>query len=453
MPKQRLQQKQKFNLTPQQIQFLSLLQIPLSSLNSRIQEELEENPALEESEESEKAEDISIDQIEEENTSSYKYRQNNNAEYSEIQISESEETLSNHLKTQLLILNLDEDDLFLTEYLIDSLDENGWINRELFSISDDLLINLNLEFSENEIEKSLKTIQTLEPFGIGARNLQECLIIQIRNKEKTKEVELAINILQNQYDRFSKKNFEGIIKELEISENQLKSVYQLGKKLNPFPALNFTKSTTAKFITADFLINIVNDKNNISLSKRNGKELRVSNHYQKMILETTDKKAKEFLKQKLEKANWFKDAILQREQTLKKVMNAIVDYQGKYFLSGDEKELKPMILADIANIVNMDISTISRVSNSKYVQTFFGTFLLKELFSEAYRKDDGELISTKVIKQRLKEIIETEDKRQPLTDEKLSILLGEDEYHIARRTVSKYREELGIETSKYRREL
>ena len=335
MPKQRLQQKQKFNLTPQQIQFLSLLQIPLSSLNSRIQEELEENPALEESEASEKAEDISIDQIEEENTSSYKYRQNNNAEYSEIQISESEETLSNHLKTQLLILNLDEDDLFLTEYLIDSLDENGWINRELFSISDDLLINLNKEFSEDEVEKSLKIIQTLEPFGIGARNLQECLIIQIKNKEKTKEVELAINILQNQYDRFSKKNFEGIIKELEISENQLKSVYQLVEKLNPFPASNFTKSTTAKFITPDFLINIINDKNITSLSKRNGKELRVSNHYQKMILETTDEKAKEFLKQKLEKANWFKDAILQREQTLKKVMNAIVDYQGKYFLSGD----------------------------------------------------------------------------------------------------------------------
>ena len=453
MPKQRLQQKQKFNLTPQQIQFLSLLQIPLSSLNSRIQEELEENPALEESEESEKAEDISIDQIEEENTSSYKYRQNNNAEYSEIQISESEETLSNHLKTQLLILNLDEDDLFLTEYLIDSLDENGWINRDLFSISDDLLINLNLEFSENEIEKCLKIIQTLEPFGIGARNLQECLIIQIRNKEKTKDVELAINILQNQYDRFSKKNFEGIIKELAISENQLKSVYQLVEKLNPFPASNFTKSTTAKFITADFLINIVDDKNIISLSKRNGKELRVSNHYQKMILETTDKEAKEFLKQKLEKANWFKDAILQREQTLKKVMNAIVDYQGKYFLSGDEKDLRPMILADIANIVNMDISTISRVSNSKYVQTFFGTFLLKELFSEAYRKDDGELISTKVIKQRLKEIVELEDKRNPFTDEKITELLGEDEYHIARRTVSKYREELGIETSKYRREL
>ncbi|MGY8989158.1 MAG: RNA polymerase factor sigma-54, partial [Flavobacteriales bacterium] len=221
MPKQRLQQKQKFNLTPQQIQFLSLLQIPLSSLNSRIQEELEENPALEESQ---KSEDVSIDEIEQENTNSYKYRQNNNAEYSEMQISESEETLSYHLKRQLLVLNLDEDNLFLTEYLIDSLDGNGCINRELFSISDDLLINLNLEFSEDEIEKSLKIIQTLEPFGVGARNLQECLIIQIKNKEKTKKIELAINILQHQYEKFSKKNFEGIIRELEISENQLKSV-------------------------------------------------------------------------------------------------------------------------------------------------------------------------------------------------------------------------------------
>tara|TARA_B100000700_G_C14970956_1_gene821356 strand:- start:261 stop:1613 length:1353 start_codon:yes stop_codon:yes gene_type:complete len=450
MPKQRLQQNQKFNLTPQQIQFLSLLQIPLSSLNSRIEEELEENPALEETEESE---DVSIDDIDQDNINSYKYRQQSSSEYLEIPVSESQETLSNHLKKQLLLLNLDEDALFLTEYLIDSLDENGWINRQLFSISDDILINLNLEFSEYEIEKSLKTIQGLEPLGVGARNLQECLIIQMRNKEKTKEVDLAINILEHHYDRFSKKNFEAIIRELEISEIQLKSVYQLIEKLNPFPASNFTKNTTAKFITADFLINIVNDENIVSLTRRNGKALRVSNHYQKMISETTDKKAKEFLNKKLEKAKWFKDAILQRRHTLSIVMNAIVDYQKKYFLTGDEKELKPMILADIANIVNMDISTISRVSNSKYVQTFFGTFLIKELFSEAYRKDNGELISTKLIKQKLKEIIEKEDKRKPLTDDKLSILLGEEDYHIARRTVSKYREELGIETSKYRREL
>lgn len=450
MQKQKLQQKIGLNLSPQQIQFLSLLQIPLASLNSRIQEELEENPALEESE---KSEDISIDELDDENPNSYKYRQNNTAEYSEVQISNSEESLSDYLKKQLLLLNLVEDDLFLTEYLIDSLDHNGWINRELFSISDDLLINLNLEFSEQEIEKSLKVIQTLEPYGVGARNLQECLLIQLNNKEQNEIVERSILVLENQYERFSKKNFEGIIRQLEISESQLKQVYELVEKLNPFPASNFSKSVSSEYITPDFLINIIEEKNVVSLSKRSGKELKVSSSYQKMIDETSDKEAKEFLKQKIESANWFKNAIQQREQTLLKVMNAIVSHQDRYFFSGDDKDLKPMILADISQVVNMDISTISRVSNSKYVQTFFGTFLLKELFSEAYRKDNGELISTKVIKSRLKDIIESEDKTAPYTDEKLSQLLGEDEYHIARRTVSKYREDLGIETSKYRREL
>jgi len=450
MQKQKLQQKLGFNLSPQQIQFLALLQIPLASLDSRVQEELEDNPALEETE---KSEDISIDEMEEDYSNSYKYKQQTNSDYSEVQISDFEETLSEYLKKQLLLLNLDEDDLFLIEYLIDSLDEKGWISREVFSISDDLLINLNLEFSEEEVIKSLLLIQTLEPFGVGARNLQECLLVQLKNKEQNEIVELSIKVLENQYERFSKKNFEGVIRELEISEKQLKDVYELVEKLNPFPASNFSKNSRASYITPDFIIKIIDEKNIISLSKRSGKELRVSNHYKKMIQETSDKEAKEFLKQKIESANWFKDAILQREQTLLKVMNAIIKHQEKYFLSGDEKDLKPMILADIAQIVNMDISTISRVSNSKYVQTFFGSFLLKELFSEAYRKDNGELISTKVIKSKLKDIVDSEDKTSPYTDEKITILLGEEEYHIARRTVSKYREELGIETSKYRREL
>ncbi|MBT6808521.1 MAG: RNA polymerase factor sigma-54 [Flavobacteriales bacterium] len=450
MQKQKLQQKLGFNLSPQQIQFLALLQIPLASLDSRIQEELEDNPALEETE---KSEDISIDEMEEDYSNSYKYKQQTNSDYSEVQISDFEETLSEYLKKQLLLLNLDEDNLFLIEYLIDSLDENGWISREVFSISDDLLINLNLEFSEEEIIKALLLIQTLEPFGVGARNLQECLLVQLKNKEQNEIVELSIKVLENQYERFSKKNFEGVIRELEVSEKQLKDVYELVEKLNPFPASNFSKNRSASYITPDFIIKIIDEKNIVSLSKRSGKELRVSNHYKKMIQETSDKKAKEFLKQKIESANWFKDAILQREQTLLKVMNAIIKHQEKYFLSGDDKDLKPMILADIAQIVNMDISTISRVSNSKYVQTFFGSFLLKELFSEAYRKDNGELISTKVIKSKLKDIVDSEDKTSPYTDEKITILLGEEEYHIARRTVSKYREELGIETSKYRREL
>ena len=450
MQKQKLQQKLGLNLSPQQIQFLSLLQIPLASLNSRIQEELEDNPALEEGENSE---DISLDELEEDNPNSYKYRQNNTPDFTEVQISNSEESLSDHLKKQLLLLNLQEDDLFLTEYLIDSLDNNGWINRELFSISDDLLINLNLEFSEQEIEKYLFVIQTLEPLGVGARNLQECLLIQLKNKEQNELVELSIMVLENQYERFSKKNFEGLIRELEISKMQLKEVYELVEKLNPFPASNFSKTATASYVTPDFLVTILEEKNIVTLTKRSGKELKVSASYKKMIEETLDMAAKEFLKQKIESANWFKNAILQREETLLNVMNAIVNFQEKYFLSGEDEELKPMILADIANIVNMNISTISRVSNSKYVQTFFGTFLLKNLFSEAYRKVNGELISTKVIKSRLKEIIEMEDKKQPYTDEKLAELLGKNEYHIARRTVAKYREGLGIETSKYRREL
>jgi RNA polymerase sigma-54 factor len=450
MQKQKLQQKLGFNLSPQQIQFLSLLQIPLASLNSRIQDELEDNPALEEGENSE---DISLDELEEDNPNSYKYRQNNTPDFTEVQISNSEESLSDHLKKQLLLLNLREDDLFLTEYLIDSLDNNGWINRELFSISDDLLINLNLEFSEQEIEKYLSVIQTLEPLGVGARNLQECLLIQLKNKEQNELVELSILVLENQYERFSKKNFEGLIRELEISEMQLKEVYELVEKLNPFPASNFIKTATASYVTPDFLVTILEEKNIVTLTKRSGKELKVSASYKKMIEGALDVAAKEFLKQKIESANWFKNAILQREETLLNVMNAIVNFQEKYFLSGEDEELKPMILADIANIVNMNISTISRVTNSKYAQTFFGTFLLKDLFSEAYRKDNGELISTKVIKSRLKEIIEMEDKKHPYTDVKLAELLGENEYHIARRTVAKYREGLGIETSKYRREL
>ena len=450
MQKQKLQQKLGLNLSPQQFQFLSLLQIPLASLNSRIQEELEDNPALEEGENSE---DISLDELDEDNPNSYKYRQNNTPDFTEVQISNSEESLSDHLKKQLLLLNLQEDDLFLTEYLIDSLDNNGWINRELFSISDDLLINLNLEFSEQEIEKYLSVIQTLEPLGVGARNLQECLLIQLKNKEQNELVELSILVLENQYERFSKKNFEGLIRELEISEMQLKEVYELVEKLNPFPASNFIKTATASYVTPDFLVTILEEKNIVTLTKRSGKELKVSASYKKMIDGALDVAAKEFLKQKIESANWFKNAILQREETLLNVMNAIVNFQEKYFLSGEDEELKPMILADIANIVNMNISTISRVTNSKYAQTFFGTFLLKDLFSEAYRKDNGELISTKVIKSRLKEIIEMEDKKQPYTDVKLAELLGENEYHIARRTVAKYREGLGIETSKYRREL
>ena len=299
MQKQKLQQKHGLNLSPQQMQFLSLLQIPLASLHSRIQDELEENPALEESENSE---DINIDELEEENNNSYKYRLSTNSDYSDNQISNTDESLSSHLKKQLLTLNLPDDEVFLIEYLIDSLDHNGWISRELFSISDDLLINLNLEFSEEEIERSLLVVQSLEPYGVGARNLKECLLIQLKNKDNDETIERTISVLENQYERFSKKNFEGIIKELGISESQLKEVYETVEKLNPFPASNFSKTIPSSYITPDFLVNIIEEKNVVSLTKISGKELRVNSSYQKMMEETKDEEAQEFIKKNLDQS-------------------------------------------------------------------------------------------------------------------------------------------------------
>ena len=275
----------------------------------------------------------------------------------------------------------------------------------------------------------------------------------MKNKDHDRIIDLAIKILKNEYNSFSKKNYEALIKNLNISKSDLKQVYLAIERLNPFPASHFTNSATGAYISPDFIVTIKDEKNEVSLTKRSGKDIQVSSQYQKMMSQTIDKEAKEFLKQKIESANWFKKAILQREETLLKVMSSIVLIQDEYFKSGDEGKIKAMKLADIAEKVGMDISTISRVTNSKYVQTFFGIFLLKDLFSEAYSKENGEVISTKSIKQRLKEIIEQEDKTRPFTDESLCEILGRDEYHIARRTVAKYRESLGIETSRYRREL
>ena len=445
MQKQRLKQSLGFNLSPQQIQFLSLLQIPILSLDARIDDEIEDNPALEIEENEEDS--SQIDEYD------YRYRSYNNTKDYDPNISESE-SLQDYLKKQLLILNLDDRFLFLTKYLIDSLDDNGWLTIDLFAVLDDLMANLNLDFSEIEIRKALNIIHTLEPYGVGALNLKDCLLIQLENKKKTKTVDLAIDILQNNYDDFTKKNFEEIIRKQSISESELKEVYLLIEKLNPFPSSNFIQtSKRTEYVFPDFSIKIENEHHIVTLNKLNSKELRVSNYYQKMISETNDIEAKKFLKQKIDSAKWFINAISQREETLIKVMKAIVHFQEKYFFTSEEKHLKPMKLLDIAKLVEMDISTISRVTNSKYVETFFGTFLLKDFFSEAYRKDNGQEVSTQLIKDQMKEIINNEDKKNPFTDEKLATLLAKNEYQISRRTVAKYREDLKILSSKYRREL
>ena len=396
MNKQRLQQNQQLKLSPKQIQFLGLLQIPLTSLESRIKEELEKNPALEEEILEEEEADFQREQS---------YFKRNNRDYFVSPIPEKEETLYDTLLKQLLLLNLDEKEHNLAEYLIGCLDDNGFLTRDLYIIENDLLLNQDLKVSEQELENVLLKIQSLEPTGVGARNMQECLILQLKSKEQTTEVQDAILVLQKYFQPFGKKNFEAILRESELSEQQLKLVYKEVEKLNPNPGSSFNNSAEiTTFILPDFSVTYLEGKLNLKLNKSNNRQVFVNKKYEKMLTETKDKQVKDFIKQKIEAAIWFADAIKQRENTLQNVMSTIIDFQYDYFISGDEKDLKPMKLMDIAQIVNMDISTISRVSNSKYVETTFGTFLLKELFSEAYHKEDGTIISTKEIKEKLKEI-------------------------------------------------
>ncbi len=439
MSKQRLQQKQYQSLSPQQIQFLGLLQIPIVALEKRIKEELEENPTLEENEQEELS-------LEEKSFSNY-----TSSDF-EYQIEDKTESLSEYLNQQLIALDITKEEQFLVQYLISSLDNNGFLNRDLHSISSDLLINNNLNISEYELSDTLTILQQLEPFGVGAKSLQECLLIQLRILHPEKILEQKI--ISDYYKPFSNKNFEHLSRHLEVELADIKNAYKTIKSLNPIPSNGFSKNATAvAYVYPDFTVSIIDGKLEAKLNKSNVKPIMVSKYYQAMLRESKDIITKKFLQEKIEKAMWFKESIAKRNDTLKNVFSAILDIQEAYFISGNENDLKPMKLADIAQVVNMDISTISRVSNSKYVATHFGTFKLKELFSEAYRKDNGELISTKEIKRKLQEIIEKEDKINPLSDEKLAELLGENDYHIARRTVAKYREKLGIQTGKLRREL
>ena len=443
MQKQRLKQNQKLRLSLLQIQFLSLLQIPLVSLESRIQEELEKNPVLE---------DETVDDEEDLIDKRNFYKKNNSESYS-IQVPNKEESLYDALSRQILLLNLEEKEKNLAEYLIGCLDDNGLLTRDLYTITNDFLITENIEISERELENSLLKIQTLDPIGVGARDLQECLLLQLQSKKQTENIKRAIIILKHHYENFRKKNFDMILRNTMINEQQLKEVYIEVEKLNPNPGGSFNNSAEIiKYIMPDFSVRYDDGEFNIKLNKSN-KKLFVNKRYEKMLTETNDKETIVFINQKIQSAKWFTDAIKQREKTLHLVMSAIVYFQQEYFISGDEKELHPMKLMDIAQKVNMDISTISRVTNSKYVETPFGTFLLKELFSEAYKKDDGTEISTKEIKAKLKQIIETEDKRMPLTDEQLTELLGKDEYFIARRTVAKYREQQKYPVAKLRKKL
>ena len=354
--------------------------------------------------------------------------------------------------------SLDDDESELAQFIIGCLDDNGFLSRSLLSISDDLLFKLNLNISETELTPILKIVQNLDPTGVGARDLKECLLLQLENKTQTESIKLAQSVLQNQYTAFANKNYEKLLKEFDIDENQIRQVYKEVEQLNPKPGSSFTNTQQVNaYITADFLLEDDNDELNVILNNSRSKSLRSSQYYKKMLenlqQEKGDKEAIQFLKEKIEGAEWFANALIQREQTLLKTMNCIVSIQEEFFKTGDAKLLKPMKLLDISEKIDLDISTISRVTNSKYIETPYGTFLLKEFFSDAYSKDDGTVISNKVIKSHLEDILENENKKKPYSDEELSEKLDELGFHIARRTVAKYRDQLGVAVARLRREL
>ncbi|HEY8401020.1 MAG TPA: RNA polymerase factor sigma-54 [Cytophagaceae bacterium] len=472
-------------LSPQQIQFIKLLQIPVAELDSRIEEELEINPALEEGkeegpEESSHTEDsyddggeddynndddINVeDYIRDDDISGYKMQgdgANPDDEDREIPIATSS-TLHDSLMSQLGFLRLDERQTIIGNQLIGSIDSDGYIRRELDLIVNDLAFSQNIETSVEEVEEILFKIQQFDPAGIGARNLQECLSLQLERKDDENEaVIIARKIIDQFFEEFTKKHYDKIQKKLDISDEQIKKAINIITKLNPKPGGVSGGDAKAQYIIPDFILVNNNGKLELSLNAKNAPELRVSRSYQEMF-ESYDKAAKKdkkmkeavtFVKQKLDAAKWFIDAIKQRQQTLLKTMDAIVKYQYEFFLEGDESKLRPMILKDIANEIEMDISTVSRVANSKAVQTEFGIYPLKYFFSEGISTESGEDVSSREVKHILKEIIEGEDKKKPYSDEKLEKLLNERGYTIARRTVAKYREQLNIPVARLRKEL
>lgn len=483
--KQQLQLKQQQKLSPLQMQVIKLTELPVLELEERIKQELEDNPALEEGlEPMEDAseydddfspeddtnisqEDLTLgDYMNEDEIPDYQLRSNNKQSLErqdEIPFSVAA-SLHEYLLEQLGECELGEEDEKIAEYIIGNIDENGYLDRSLSAISDDLIFQQNIDVSVSKLEELLKTIHDFEPAGIGARNLQECLLLQLYRKDKSEETDLAIKIISDYFDEFSKRHYDKITKQLGIDESELKDVIQEITTLNPKPGNNWgdALSITLSTIVPDFIVESYNGELFLSLNNRNIPDMRVSREYSDLLkgyagnkesMSADNKNAALFVKQKLDSARWFIEAIKQRQDTLQRTMEAIIDMQYDFFLTGDEAQLKPMILKDVAQRTGYDISTISRVSNSKYVQTSFGIYSLKYFFSESMQTDSGEEISSREVKAILKECIENEDKKKPLTDDKLSEILKDKGYIIARRTVAKYREQMNLPVARLRKEI
>jgi len=483
---QSLQQK----LSPQQIQFIKLLQVPTAELENRIEEELELNPVLEEGadepeeedsnnpadepteeekpEQISSSEDIDIkDYLRDDDYNSYKTQSDGDGEDDEDREMPIPMGTSLHetLMTQLGFLGLNDRQLTIGKQLIGSIESDGYIRRDLDSIVNDLAFSQGIETNLEEVEGLLKRIQAFDPSGIAARNLQECLLLQLDRMDDGQDVDVIVakRVIQECYEEFTKKHYPKILKKLDLDdEDYIKDAIELIVRLNPKPGgeLN-TGIAKNQYVIPDFILSNNNGKLELSLNSRNAPELRISRSYSEMFKaydkgDKKDKKLKEavsFVKQKLDAAKWFIDAIKQRQHTLLRTMRAIVDFQYDYFLEGDETKLRPMILKDIAQMINMDISTVSRVASSKTVQTDFGVFPLKYFFSEGIATDSGEEVSSREVKQIIKDLIVSEDKKKPLSDDKLEDLLNEKGYNIARRTVAKYREQLNIPVARLRKEM
>ena len=485
MLKQHLQFKLSQKLSPQQIQLMKLIQLPTQAFEQRLKQELEENPALEggkeknddldnehdddyESEtenETITADDINIDDyLSDDEIPDYRTKANNySADADEKSIPYAAGiSFTQQLINQLNTVYLSDEEWSIAEFLIGSVDESGYIRRPLTDILDDLAFTQNIYTDEKTIARVLKIVQELDPPGVAARSLEECLTIQLKRKEPNPNIELAIAILEKSFDQFTKKHYKKLIQKHSISEEELKGAISEIEKLNPKPGGSYAgNNRMIEHVVPDFSIRIVEGELELSLNGRNAPELHVSRDYSNMLKGYKDSKEKSksqkdtvmFIKQKLDAAKWFIDAIRQRQQTLFITMNSIMNYQKEYFLTGDERNLRPMILKDIADKIHMDVSTVSRVANSKYVDTPYGTKLIKQYFSESMKNEQGEDVSTKEIKKILETVIREEEKKKPLTDDKLAAILKEKGYPIARRTVAKYREQLDIPVARLRKQI
>ena len=467
MLKQELTLKQTQKLSPLQIQTIKLIELPIQELEQRIRTEMEENPVLDDTPDSGRDEDerdISLDELkDEDDIPAYRLKVNNwgkdpRPEYNTFSVRQS---FTQSLENQLGFRNLDEKQMAIGRFIIGSLDDDGYLRRDLESLVDDLAFRAGIEAESAEVERILHVIQEFEPTGVGARSLQECLLLQLDQMSQTEDVTDAIRILEEEFAEFSNKHFQKIMSRLGLSEERLKAAMARIVKLNPAPGgqIDDSYNDQAQQIVPDFVLDENDGVLSFHMPRFNVPEIRVNRKYADLLMEArgssekAQKEAATFVKQKLDSAKWFVEALKQRQNTLQKTMQAILDYQTEYFRDGDESNLRPMVLKDIAEVTGFDISTISRVVNSKYIETHFGIYPLKYFFSEGMENKQGEEVSTRELKKALQECVDAEDKSKPLTDEQIVVEMEKRGYKVARRTIAKYRGQLGIPLARWRKEI